>query len=298
MKKSKLGYLFVLSTFILFLVPNTSASGYVGVTTGDEYTYEIKVGASAMESFMTDISGGAGESPIDPTMEDMLNSFRIKIVIGAISGETTVNGTLATLVNITILICAEGICMTLPELIASMGSGGPTFPAEFMAVVFNNETSGLFTVTSDFFFLNFLNLTNPEEMDDWYGPDVTQPIPFLIMAADLDWSALATSMNAAMVAQFGAGNAAVTALSHGIKTTLSAGVMDPSQEEMEYRLDYTPEGMLKEIGVYYDSDLMLKFGLTSSEEEIPGYELAVILGISMLSSLGLIYYVRKKKRII
>ena len=78
MKKSKLGYLFVLSTFILFLVPNTSASGYVGVTTGDEYTYEIKVGASAMESFMTDISGGAGESPIDPTMEDMLNSFRIK----------------------------------------------------------------------------------------------------------------------------------------------------------------------------------------------------------------------------
>ena len=109
------------------------------------------------------------------------------------------------------------------------------------------------------------------------GADVL--IPALAVATNMDWDAIATLVT-------GLGTTAA-ALSNGIKVT-----EDLEGDELTVEVTYDEKGFLDAIVAKVNG--VEVFSL-SSEGGIPGFGLVALLGITGIATLGIIYFVKRKK---
>ena len=70
-------------------------------------------------------------------------------------------------------------------------------------------------------------------------------------------------------------------------------------DDIYYAFSWTDDGILENVEIKYNGILAAQIRLPvpgAQEPIIPGYDLPIVMGISIFGSLGLIYVVMKKKR--
>ena len=274
MKKIKATSISLLSILILCSITNISTAAppsYVGINSGDSFSWDIKMYFSNLVKYQEDLGFNLTEElgmPVEMFSTDP--SIKIKAAVENCSDMTTApNGVEGSIVYATMTISILDI---------------PLFSSAAPFFILDSSTPNLFNES-----MNFLIM----------AMDVGGPLTLLFVANDVNWTSVVAELGT-MTAMFPglSGNLTVTAQTDGLTLTVLEGALNVSQKAIGFTLSYTSAGVLSKAELSYDNAPLLSMVLTSSEDEIPGYDILIILGLSTVASIGLIYAVKRKNRII
>ncbi|MFX1409402.1 MAG: hypothetical protein ACFFA6_03555 [Promethearchaeota archaeon] len=257
-----IGILFLFVASIKVSVAQTP--NWIGVEAGDKYKWKITLHYDAFIELQEDMTGET--YPGEP-MGDISIGFSLEVLAVSMELFDSVNGFYYVNVSSIMTISTMGYAETSPPI-------GQIVP--------RNDTSNYFGTLA-----TLLN----QSMGMYWG--------FFIVATDLNWSSVALELNADFpeIPELPPVSFIITARERGIDLYFSGGTFgNITLQEMDGYVDYTTDGVLKSGAFKYGGSTLASIG-PGEEEEIPGYELSIILIISALSTIGLIFYLRKKKRI-
>ncbi|MFX0082825.1 MAG: hypothetical protein ACFE94_13830 [Candidatus Hodarchaeota archaeon] len=272
MKKSRILLISLLGMFLFIPLSNYSTAlppDYIGVQVGEEYKWTLGVNFEGYSSMITDMGGTI---PPEISMYEAMPSIQIKGVIEYISDEYI--GVMYDYVIINM-----SIYMNVP------GYGWQPYPApgEHLHVfVLNNETSNYFNNTMD-----AMSIETPP-----YG----FAIPFIIVPHNLNWTEAVNGLNT-IVDEFtgGATGETIEEYGNGFKITIPSQMINGSlMQEMQFTAQWNSKGVFGQGEMKYGGSRVMSVNLPS-DEEIPGFDVLILIGVAGLSTLGVIYYVKKKK---
>lgn len=272
MKKSRILLISVLGLFLFIPLSNYSTAvppDYIGVQVGEEYIWTLGVNADGYASMMTDM----GETvPPDISMFETMPSIQMKGVIEYISDEYT--GVVYDYVIINI-----SLYMNVP------GYGWQQYPdpgTELPVFVLNNATSNYFNDT-----MNAMETETPP-----YG----FAMPFIIIPHNLNWTEQAAGLGS--IIDFFSGGATgetIEALEDGFKITIPSQMINGSlMQEMQFTAQWNSEGVFGQGAMKYGGTNVITINAPSSEE-IPGFDVVILIGVVGLSTAGVIFYIKRKK---
>ncbi|KKM23189.1 hypothetical protein LCGC14_1617730 [marine sediment metagenome] len=291
-KKNKLICVSVLCSLFLISainVSNAAPPSWVGVSTGDTFTWRITVNVNTALNLVEDL-GISGEIP--PGITTGLGNqeeVKLKVRILAVTDQMTHIG-----VNYVNVSCMLSIILPETTTVEDV--------AEFGHIIVEydptNYTQELFEVLG----------TNEEGM---------QSIAGLFMPTDINWASFVTELNilTGMIPDFPSG-IIITALANGASVTIPSGLIEQMLEEeglfgvemqnmtlddLEFSITYNDNGVLDTAEVIYGTDVLFELVLESVNgdgDEIPSYEISIVLITTIASTIGIIYYIKRKKHIL
>jgi hypothetical protein len=270
MKKVKLLCLTILG--LLFLIPFVNYStaapeDYLGVVEGDSYSWKLYMNANALVELVEDNGGTLDLAELEDILflgEIGSLTFIAKVIDILPEDTMMLNGTLVTYVPVNTTLSAS-----VPGL-------GTEEIGTMIVPVFSNETAYYLHMMYYYF-----------EM----GP------AFMFVAYNLNWTKIVEDINELYGISPIFTNVTVTEESNGIKLVVPEGEFNATQEEMEFKLTYTDNGVLSYAGLKYGGVTVVALTLGGDGGEIPGYTLPIIVGTFAVVGIGLVYFIKKKHRI-
>ncbi|MFX1316404.1 MAG: hypothetical protein ACFE9T_11110 [Promethearchaeota archaeon] len=258
-----IGILFLFLTSIKVSVAQTP--NWIGVEAGDKFNWKITL---YFDTYMELEEDMTGVPYVGPSQPDLSIGFSLEVL--AVSNELfePING--FYFVNVTTIMT-----------ISMPGYGEETSPP-IGQIVPRNDTLNYFGTL-----ITFIN----QSMGSYWG--------LFIVATDLDWGTIASELDADFpeIPEFPAVNFEITARERGFELYFSGGTFgNVTLQAMTGYVDYNTDGVIN-TGVFKYGGSTLASITSGEEEEIPGYELSMILIVTVLSTVGLIIYIRKKKKI-
>ncbi|KKM79973.1 hypothetical protein LCGC14_1344570 [marine sediment metagenome] len=266
-KKSKLISIFFIGS-LLFIssinVGKAAPPSWVGVNVGDSFTWTITAYRDSAITLLTDL-GLAAEIPSNITDEVAAQEeVQISVEILSITDLMTSNGMEYVNVSCSLSLVMPGT--TTIEDILEFGN-------LIVKYVPTNYTG------------QFMNLG---EIEMGYS------IGALFIPTDINWAELITEVNAMMnMITVVPSGLSVEALTNGVRVTYAEV---PPMDEIIGTITYNSNGVLNTVEIRYGGDLLLKVALSGGEGEIPSYEVSIVLITTLGTSIGIIYYIKKKKR--
>lgn len=251
----------ILSLFFISIPVSVAlAPSWVGVEAGDKYSWKIKLvydTYAELEGDMTGVPVSGGPYP------DVSMGFSLEVL--GVSDELyeSVNGFYYANVSTVMTISNE----VSPPI-------GYIVP--------RNDTANYFGTL-----ITFLNQSGGM----YYG--------FLIVANDLNWETIASELSADFpdIPEFPDITFTITARTSGLNFYFSGGTFENiTLQEMDGYVEYNNDGVLDSGAFKYGGSTLASIGSGGEEEQIPGYDLPIILGASLVAIGGLIYYIKRKKR--
>jgi len=272
MKKSRILLISILGMFLFIPFSNYSTAAppdYIGVQVGEEYIWTLGINVDGYSTMITDMGGTV---PPDISMFETMPSIQMKGVIEYISDEYT--GVVYDYVIINI-----SLYMNVP------GYGWQQYPEPGMELpifVLNNATANYFNDT--------MNAMETETTPYGFA------MPFVIVPHNLNWTIQAAGLNE-IIDFFSGGTTGevIEATENGFKITIPSQMINGSlMQEMQFTAYWNDKGVFGQGGLKYGGTNVLTINAPESEE-IPGFDLVILIGVIGLSTSGIIYYIKKKK---
>ena len=291
MKKNKLIVLMILFTLVLPMSQNlTSAQipaqipDYVGVNISDEKSWNFTINPSRIETLMDDMN-----ISIPTDIQDILSAFpdntkfQTNGTVTNISQEININPGLFpgktinySIVNLSLSIDILGSSVLLPEQL-------------YIPVL---DPSGNYTINGMYIF-----------KDEAVSMSLSSIIiPFLIMPYNINWinftNDLERNANYLVFPLLNGENSLfdeIQPLQNGFKFSLNASAYS-TLKPINAIFTYDEKGFLDTGEFKYNSEIAFSINMDGSDEDlIPGYDLTIILGISIIGMAFLVYFISKKK---
>lgn len=294
-KKSKLISIFFLASLLFISTINVGKAAppsWVGVNAGDSFTWTVTVYRDTAITLATDL-GFASELPPEITgIFGTEEEVQIEVDVLSITDIMTIDGT--EYVNV---ICSASL--TLPGSVSLLLTNITTEDLEFgnliIKYVASNYTGAISNVLGGLTGGPTGGLTTT---DSTFGA--------LFIPTNLNWATLIAEINAisGMIPGFPSG-LTFTALANGTRATFTGQTLalpdigDVTLSTIQVTIIYNDDGVLSTAEIKYGGDVLLLLALTTGEtdSEIPSYEVSIVLITTLVASIGIIYYIKKKKRI-
>jgi hypothetical protein len=271
MKKSPLILVVLSGLFFLLPIINFTTAvppNWIGVQVDEEYTWSISINPTTITTYYTDM----GQPAPDLSGLSGITSVDIKGVIEWISDENT--GTFYDYVLINM-----SIWMNVP------GYGWmPYFPSwQFMTVVVLAPDTP-----------NYFNSTVDAIENEPINPEYNMLAPFLIVPTTLNWTLAALELNSLVDSFYtGLSTITITEYGNGFQVTIPAqNIEGYDMQAHTFTAQWSSKGVFAQGGMAYGGSAMIS---VNAPDEIPGYEIPIILGVLSAATLGIIVYVRKKR---
>ncbi|MBN1215201.1 MAG: hypothetical protein JXA99_07125 [Candidatus Lokiarchaeota archaeon] len=274
MKKSKIISIFILTSFlILGIIPNytiAQSSGYCGVSVGDKRSYTVTIHSTGLLNLISDLSEIIPDLP--EGYEDIFAAgdqafgFNLEVISVSPENYTTIGS---------IGYHVVGLNATMEYM------GMPLESEEIETVVFDPEERNYFNNTF---------LIEPKPIP-----------PGIIMPVGANWTDIVEDINS-LISIPGPEDPitlppfTISALANGITINIPAcsiaynSSVTLNLAAFDISMTYADDGWMQKISVNYGGNKVI----TMEEGAIPGYELVVFIGVSAISLLGIILYVRKR----
>ena len=273
MKKSLIILVCLLGLFFFLPFINFSMAippDYIGVQVGEEYTWTFRVNVNTFTEYATDMGQTV---PAEISMFETMSSVQLKGIVASISDE--IPG-----ISYDYVIINLSLYMNVP------GYGWMDFQdfGEYLPVfVLSNETS------------NYFNSTMNAMETEMLPPPIGFALPFLIVPHNLNWTDAVQGLND-VVQDFTGGvtGLALEEFGNGFKITIPTQVINGStMQQMDFIAQWNDKGVFGQGQMLYGGATMMSINVP--ESEIPGYEITILLGVLGVSTLGLFYYIKKRK---
>lgn len=284
MKKTRIIVIFLLGVLGLIPIINSSVAAppaYVGVSVGETYKWKVGIHYAGLSALFTDM--GAGTLPPELSMYETM-PINLIAEVAAVSDENNISSYYYANVSLTISMEIPGTT-TVPMMPPGM---------YLVNIVLDNNTVdyiyGTMAIVSYFMGLN------P------YDPIFA----FLIVAKNVNWTYIANDINFVLNMDPYMPNGTATAHASGITVNIDSQLFDPDGggpapavllDPIEVYANYRANGVLERAHLKYGGALAGSLGPTAGGE-IPGYEIPLVLGITGAVTIGMIIYIRKKRKII
>ncbi len=264
---------------LFFLLPFISYSRavppeYVGVQVGEEYPWTLRVNVDTYEEYATDLNMTV---PPEISMYETMGGIQLKGVVSWISDEIVGLNYSYVLVNLTIYMNVPGYgWMAYPD---------PAAPEPLPVFLLSNNTANYFNTT----------MAAMEVESAALPPPIPFALPFIIVPVNLDWEDAVQGLNETMMG-FSGGMAGITieVEGNGFRITIPEQMVNGSLvQEMNYVAQWNSKGVFSLGQVLYGGATLMSVNVP--EGEIPGYELPIILGVLGVTTIGLVYYKKKKR---
>ena len=274
-RKSKLVYISALSCLLLLSsinISNAQPPTWVGVSAGDSFTWKITVYAEPFLNLFEDLNL-TGDLPPDYTDYFVgSESINLKVNVKSVSDELDYGGIKYANISCTLSLVFPGTT-TIEDILQF----------SHIIVKFQDNYTGAF-------------------QDLVMGGGVFFEMAGIFLPTNMNWTKLVDEINLlkSMVPEIPA-TITVTALANGINVNYPGGYLDfmgifnGTLDEVDVTVKYNANGVLSSVVVKYGGATLATVG--SPEAEIFGYELSIMIVITTGAVIGLIYYVRRKKRI-
>jgi hypothetical protein len=253
--------------FFFFLtsvkVSVAQAPTWIGVEAGDKYKWKITVYPNTFMELEEDLTG------VPPGASYPAMSLGFSLEVLGVSNELyePINDFYYANVSSIMTISLPGV--------------GDEVSPPLGQVVPRNDTSNYFGTIA-----TYLN----QSMGAYWG--------FFIVATDLNWETVASELSADFPdsPDFPDVTFTITARETGLDLYFSGGTFDNiTLQEMDGYVEYNNDGVLVSGAFKYGGSTLASIG-PEEEDAIPGYELPIIFGVSVVTTIGLIYYIKRKKR--
>ncbi|MFX1470474.1 MAG: hypothetical protein ACFFB8_17660 [Promethearchaeota archaeon] len=266
--KNKLIFILFFSMFI-FLSTSLKVSvaatpDWVGVKAGDKFKWSVTVYGNTYVQFFEDITGSTmSTGPIS----DMGLSLSVRIL--NVSNQLYDSTFDFYWVNVSV--------------IGTISAAGESEESPPIGIVIPRNT------TLDYFSTigTFMN---------YYSTGNVMYLGYFFVAKDLDWSIMANELNVSIppVPQLPDINFTVNAREAGLEFSFSGGTIENMTIAPIYAYaDFNKNGVVKKAVVKYGGDNLITLG--PKEEKIPGYDLPILLGLTIINIIGIIFYIQKSK---
>ncbi len=277
-------------------VSNAAPPSWVGVNTGDTFTWGITVNVDTALTLAEDL----GFSEMIPTgfTEGLGTQETVKIKVRILDVTDQMTYSNINYVNVSCLLT-----LTIPIPITDTDE-----EIEFSHIIVEydalNYTQELFEVLG----------SNEEGMTSIAG---------LFLPTDVNWAEFIAEVNAIqamMPSMFS--DIIITALTNGGSVSIPSEFLEQMFEEeglfdmevetqnlddFEISITYNDNGVLDTAEVMYGTDVLFAVTLESGNgdedgdedgDEIPSYEISIVLITTIASTIGIIYYIKRKKHIL
>ncbi|MHA2283881.1 MAG: hypothetical protein ACXAC5_23825 [Promethearchaeota archaeon] len=294
MKKSKIIGLSLISALLLFSLTNISHAAppsYVGVSTGNSFTW---IGSANMANVNDSAIGIIGYDNWTLTY-NMLDEL-IENETGLQLGSLLAGGLKASITNIS----DE---MALPPFMGVAVSAA--ISVSYEPGVWQQLTDGSFPT---------MYITDPTGLDITNYHYIASGMP-LFLPKGIDFNQLATwitanisSLDPAVIPLYN--NLTVTALSDGFQATVLGPFLEwalnlsgapfpiPSLSNVVVDVHWNANGVFSSAELMYGGLTLVTVQLIPGTGEIPGFIIPIFLGASAIALVGVISIIRKKKRIL
>ncbi|MFX1378709.1 MAG: hypothetical protein ACFFA4_06410 [Promethearchaeota archaeon] len=261
---------------IFFFIPFINFSralppSYIGVQTGEQYTWTLRINANTFAQYATDTG-----QPIPPefSMFETMGGIQVRGTVAWISDEY-IDIFNYVIINLTIAMYVPGYgWMEYPE---------PGNPTPLPIIVLSNETSNYFNNT-----LNAMgSITLP--------PPISFALPFLIVPHNLNWTDAILGLNE-LFQGFTGGMTGITIeeFGRGFKVTIPEQLVNSTVvKQTEYIAQWNEKGVFGQGQVLYGGATLMAVNVP--EAEIPGFEITILVSVLGISTIGLVYYIKKRK---
>ncbi|MFX0023676.1 MAG: hypothetical protein ACFE9S_15220 [Candidatus Hermodarchaeota archaeon] len=242
---------------------------YIGVQVGEEYYWTFNINVNTFTQFAADMNQTV---PPELSMFATMGGIQMKGEIAWISDEA-IDVYNYVIVNVSIF-------MQVP------GYGWQQFPepgTDLPVLVLNNETSNYFNNT-----INAMNVVT-------FPPSIGIPFPFMIVPHNLNWT-LAIDGLLDLMSGFTGGMTGITLEEYGrgFKITVPEQLVNGTTvRETTYMAQWNEKGVFGSALITYGGSPLISVNIDISE--IPGYEIGILIGVLGVSTVGIIYYIKKRK---
>ena len=280
--------------FLLFLFAiNTSLAAepddYVGVTTSSDPAWTVSLhgaGLIAIADDMPDSNLPFNASNAPTWLTSAVFSVNLYTDITDISDEGTMdlfNGTNVDHVNVTV-----DAYYKLP--IFNVTSDEVT---DIKVVILDPDTPD-FTYLTGVLLFKAMNkmFGGNESMTD----DNNMMLSALIMPKNITWAPIVSDLNVYLDKINDTMEA--TVFGNGVKVNIPEYAINAThqKEDFDIEVTYDGDGLLASATLKYGGVLALS--ITYGASGIPGFEIAIVIGMSAITSMGIIYTVRRKRKIL
>ncbi|MFX1374310.1 MAG: hypothetical protein ACFFA0_00720 [Promethearchaeota archaeon] len=272
MKKSRILLVSLLGLFLFVPLTNYSTAvppAYIGVQVGESYTWTIGVNVDGYSAMIVDMGGTV---PPEVSMFETMPSIQMRGDIEYISDEYSGVVYDYVLINISIYMNVPGYGWM------------PYFPpGEHLPIfVLNKDTPNYFNST--------VNAMNLETLPPLYS----FAFPFLIVPYNLNWTQAASELNA-LVDQLTGGvtGLVIEEYGNGFTLTIPAQNIEGNDlAEMKFTAQWNSKGVFGAGEMKYDGTTVMT--VNAPDSGIPGFDVVILIGVVGVSTLGVIYFVKKK----
>lgn len=267
MKKSRLILTSLLGLF--FLIPFIDLStavppNYIGVQVGEEYTWTIRVNYAGYAQYITDL----GETvPPELTMFETMPEIQTKGIITEVSDEIPGFSYNYALINMSAHMNVPGVGWM------QMG---------YLNVLVLPDTS-----------LNYFNDTLTAMMTEMlpFG----SVMPFIIVPYNLNWTLAVDGLNAALEPFLGSATGiTIEEYGRGFRVSVPAqNIGGYDMQKMDFMAQWNSKGVFAQGEMLYEGVSVMSANIP--QDEIPGFDITILLGMLGAATLGVIYYIKKKK---
>jgi hypothetical protein len=273
MRKSIPILVFLLGIFFFVPFINFSRAAppdYIGVQVGEEYSWTLNFNVNTFAQFAADMNQTV---PPEMSMYASMGGIQMKGQIAWISDE------IIDVVNY--VIVNVSLSMLVP------GYGWTPFPAP-------GENLPIFVLTNESA-SNYFNNTINALSAVTYPTHITFALPFLIVPYNLNWTAAVNGLLDLMTG-FTGGMTGVTleVYGRGFKITVPEQLVNGTTvKATTYMAQWNEKGVFGSGLITYGGAPLMAVNIDIGG--IPGYEIGILFGVLGVSSVGIIYYIKKRK---
>jgi len=288
--KSKITCTFLLSFLFLLLTVNISLaadpSDYVGVSAGDTPAWTITMHGAGLKDIAQDM----------PESQLPFNATNLPSWVSLLSASVNLHTTVSS-------VSTEG------QMALFNGTGvyhvNLTVTGYFKVLNYTSDTSPPITVvildpdTSNFTYLTAILIY--KAMNGIFGgnesadSEKNMMLSALVMPKNISWAPIVSDLNVYLDMINDTMQATVSG--NGVSLNIPAYTLNESQKEIiDVEVTYKDSGLLDTATLKYGGKLALSISYGASE--IPGYELPIIIGMSAIGVIGLIYSIKRKRKIL
>ena len=282
-KKNKLLCIFFLSSLLFISTINVGRAAppsWVGVNAGESYTWSINVNVNTALAIVEDLNSTG-------TLPNVFGTVDPADLFG-IQQEVQIKAEILSITDLLVQNDVEYVNVSCSVSLVLPGTTSVEDIAVFGNVIFkyvpNNYTGALFNLGGDGAGSSFGGLFIP---------------------TDINWAEVVAEVNAiSSYIPFLPSGLTLTAQATGVRGTLTSLTVDiptignVTLAAIQVTVLYNDNGVLSSADVRYGDDVLLSITLTTGEDqEIPSYEVFIVLLTTSAASIGIIYYIKKKKRL-
>ena len=291
--KTKITGILLLSSLVLLTSINISLaadpSDYVGVTTTSDPAWTVSMHGAGMLAIADDMPESNlpfNASSAPSWLSSATFSMNLYTDITAISGEGQMdlfNGTDVDHVNVTLTGYYQ-----LPIINITSETSPP-----LEVVILDPDTSNFTYLTGVLLYKSMNKMFGGNEST---SSQDNLMLSALLMPKNITWAPIVSDLNVYLDMINDTMQASV--FGNGVRVTIPKYAINATTQKEEIVIDvtYNGDGLLASATLKYGGVLALS--ITYGATGIPGFELTIVIGMSGIAAIGLIYTVRRKRKIL